>query len=122
MTDATADFFGDLGRPEEQPKLGSITGTIRVDLDHGKSTDHWLLTIDSGSVTVSNRNAKADAIVHADKQLFDRVVRGEANAMASILRGLITVEGNPAPLVELQRTFPSPPSSQNPQPASAKER
>jgi len=113
MADSTSEFFDRLAQPASRPPLGTVTGTIRIDLDQGKATEHWLLTVDHGNVSVSNKNAKAEATLHTDKRLFDQLVRGEANALASILRGLATADGRTELLVLLQRLFPDPPSSRS---------
>jgi putative sterol carrier protein len=121
MTDATSDFFDKLEQPWPQPPLGNVTTTIRIDLDQGNTQEHWLLTVDRGHISVSNKKVKADTALHTDKDLFDRMVRGEANAMASVLRGLVTVVGDPEIVVALQRLFPSPPNARSRQ-AATKER
>jgi len=111
MTDATSEFFDRISQPAPRPPLGSVTGTIRIDVDRGKATEHYLLTIDKGNISVSNKNVKADAVMHTDKELFDRLARGEANTMASMLRGLIASEGDPKLLLRFQRLFPGPPNA-----------
>ncbi len=113
MTDATSKFFDSITQPRPQPPMGDVTATIRVDLDRGKASEHWLLTVDKGNISVSSKNVKADAVMHTDKELFERIVRGEANAMASVLRGLITGEGDPELLVLFQRLFPGSPNSRS---------
>jgi hypothetical protein len=40
--------------------------------------------------------------------LFERVARGEANALAAALRGEIDVEGEPGLLMAFERLFPGP--------------
>ena len=60
------------------------------------------------SITVSHADGAADCVVRADAALFDDLVRGEANAMASILRGRLVAEGDPALLIRFQRLFPAP--------------
>ncbi len=111
MTDATSEFFERISKPSARPPLGTVTGTVRIDLDRGKATEHYLLTIDKGNISVSSENVKADATMHTDKALFDKLARGEANAMASVLRGLIAGEGDPKLLVLIQRLFPGPPNA-----------
>jgi len=108
MTDPTAEFFEELGRRGHEPRLEKVSGTVRVDLDQGKDSDHWLITINHGDVAVSRKNAKADSIFHTDKALFDRMATGQANAMAAILRGVAIAEGNPELLVLFQRLLPGP--------------
>ena len=110
-TDATAEFFDELGRRGHEPLLQKFTGSARFDLVHGQKTDRWHLTIEKGDVAVSRRNVAADCVMRADKTVFDRVATGELNAMAAVLRGELAVEGAWRFVVLLQRLFPGPPSS-----------
>ncbi len=121
MPDATTEFFERISKPSTPPPMGTATGTVRIDLDRGKATEHYLLAIDKGNISVSTEKAKADAVLHTERELFDRLARGEANALASILRGLISAEGNPSLLVRFQRLFPGPPSARAAQPAPTQE-
>jgi putative sterol carrier protein len=109
MTDATTEFFAELERRGHEPLLGKVKSTIRFDIVQGKRRSRWLVEIDRGNVAVSRRNAHADSTVRADQSLFDRVVTGRANAMAAVLRGTISVEGELEPMMLFQRLFPGPP-------------
>jgi predicted lipid carrier protein YhbT len=108
MTDATAEFFQELGRRGHEPMLEKGAGTIRFDLVDGTRTERWLVTLDKGDVSVSRRNAAADCIVRAERTLFDAMASGAANGMAAYLRGELTVEGDPELLVLIQRVLPGP--------------
>jgi len=109
MTDATADFFEDLGRRGHEPLLEKTTGTFGFELENGSKSDHWLVEVDKGDVAVSHKRGKADCTLRARKRVFDSLARGESNAMAAVLRGTVLVEGDPRLLVRFQRLFPSPP-------------
>ena len=110
MADVTTDFFQALVSGGPHPELEDATGTLRFDLrDAGERSACWLVALDSGKVTVSPRNAKADCIVRADRAVFDRVASGEQNAMAAFLRGAIEFEGDGGLLLSFQRLFPAPP-------------
>jgi hypothetical protein len=111
MTDATADFFGGLAERGSEPILQNVTGTIRFDLMRGKKAEHWLVTIKKGDVTVSRENVDADSVVRIDKALFDQIASGEANTMASLLRGAVSGEGDLELAIRFERLFPGPPSS-----------
>jgi putative sterol carrier protein len=110
MTDATAEFFAQLGKRGREPLVKNATGTLRVELAHGKRTERWLVALDKGEITVSRRNAAADSVVRTTKALFDRMVTGEANAMAATLRGEIDGEGDLALILLFQRLLPGPPA------------
>jgi putative sterol carrier protein len=103
----TTDLFESLGRRGHEPLLEQAQGTLRFELENGQP-QRWLVELDKGDVVVSHANRKADATVRADAQLFDRIVRGEVNAMAAVLRGAVTVEGDPQLLMLFQRLFPGP--------------
>ena len=118
MTDATTDFFQELGARGHEPLLERATGTVRFDLSDGKRTAHWVVTIEKGDLTLSQRNARADCVFRSDRGVFDRVVKGELNAMAALLRGVMEVDGDPELLVLFQRLFPGPPDATGRPPAS----
>jgi len=104
----TAGFFDELGSRGHEPLLRKVTGSARFDVVAGQRTERWLVTIDKGDIRVSRGNAAAGSVLRADKASFDRVVAGELNLMAAVLRGEVAVEGDPRLLVRLQRLFPRP--------------
>ena len=106
--DLTAEFFDELASRGHEPLLRKVTGSARFDVVAGERTERWLVTIDKGDICVSRGNTPADAVLRANKGSFDRVVAGELNLMAAVLRGEVAVEGDPRLLVRLQRLFPRP--------------
>jgi putative sterol carrier protein len=122
MTDATTEFFRNLGTRGHEPLLERATGTLRFDVSNGERTARWLVTIKKGDVTVSQRNAQADCVARADRVVFDGVVKGEVNPMAAVLRGTIHAEGDPELFVLFQRLFPGPPGATGRPPAPSRTR
>jgi putative sterol carrier protein len=118
MADTTAQFFEELGRRGHEPLLEHATGTIRFELAQGKRTDRWLVSVKKGDITVSHGNGEADTVVNADEALFHRLVSGEQNAMAALLRGAVGVEGRVQLLAQFQRLLPGPPKRRRRRPAS----
>ena len=106
MADATAEFFAALGSRGHEPLLERATGTMRFDLREGKKIDRWLVSVVKGDIVVSRRNGPADAVVSTDKALFERIARGESNALAAMLREEVDVEGDVRLLVAFQRLLP----------------
>ncbi len=104
----SAEFFTGLGERGRQPQLARAQATVRVDLTTAGGVEHWYLTLDRGEVTVSHQDGPADCVMRAERDTFDQVARGELNAMAAMLRNEVTFEGNPVPIVLLQRLLPSP--------------
>ena len=108
MADPTSEFFARLAERGSEPRLARATGSIRFDLDHDGRTEQWRLDVRRGVVAVSQAGGAADCSVRTDASLFDDLVSGRANAMASILRGQVVIEGDPAFLIRFQRLFPAP--------------
>jgi putative sterol carrier protein len=109
MPDATAAFFEGLTKRGSEPLLGKTKATVRFDIADDKQTVHWLLGIDNGVLAVSRaEGGEADCVISAKKAAFDKVASGHTNAMASLLRGSLAVDGDPRLLVRVQRLFPAP--------------
>ena len=108
MADATSGFFDRLGQGEPEPLLGRTNASLRIDLDRDGQVEHWRLDMRRGAVTVSHEPGPADCVIRTDAALFEDLASGRANAMASVLRGQIQIEGDPAHIIRVQRLFPAP--------------
>jgi putative sterol carrier protein len=99
------DFFDSLPNRGREPLLAKASGTLRFDaIDDGR-VEYWYVTLANGEVSVSRKNAKADAVIRLSRALLDEIVTGRANAMAALLRGAIIPEGDPALMLRFQRIF-----------------
>ncbi|GAA2526549.1 SCP2 sterol-binding domain-containing protein [Pilimelia columellifera] len=92
MGDITTAFFDELAESDHQPMLRRAQGTIRFDIESGRTTKRWAVTIDRGAVTVSQKNRAADCVVRADGAVFDNLVTGAANTFAMMLRGQVVTD------------------------------
>lgn len=110
--DAAATFFEDLASKGHEPLLHHASGTVRLDLRSEEADEHWYLAIVKGDIKVSHRKAKADAIMRMDKKLFEGMTRGSVNLNASLLCGLLEVEGDLGLLSAFDRLLPGPRRSQ----------
>jgi SCP-2 sterol transfer family len=110
VSEPIQEFFERLsaGGPARLPPRTS--GSLRIDLGSGAKTERWFVTIGKDAVSVSHRNAKADAVIRTSKDLFEGMVTGKVNAMAGALRGVVSLEGDPTLLVLFQRALPGPPT------------
>jgi putative sterol carrier protein len=108
VTDAAGQLFERLGALEQFPVLRRGSGTMLFELTGGTRTERWRVTVDKGKVAVARGNGPADCILRADRKLFGRIASGKVNAFAAVLRGAVTVEGDPRLLVLFQRLFPGP--------------
>jgi putative sterol carrier protein len=108
MTDPTTDFFEELKQRGHEPLLETASGSFRFEIVDGKKVDRWLVVVDKGEVTVTHRGGPADCALRADKAAFDALARGELSAVAAVLRGTLTLEGNWRLFVVFRRILPGP--------------
>jgi alkyl sulfatase BDS1-like metallo-beta-lactamase superfamily hydrolase len=108
MADAVAGIFDSLAARGHDPRLGSVTATVRFDVVDGRRTQHWLLSVKNGDVQVSRKSSAADLVIRCERALAERLFTGKANAMSAVLRGELTVEGSADLLVLIQRLLPRP--------------
>ncbi|MFF5181457.1 SCP2 sterol-binding domain-containing protein [Micromonospora sp. NPDC000316] len=114
MVDATTRFFEDLDRRGYEPLLAKTAGTVRIDLQEGAQTRHWLLAIDHGRVSVTQEDREADTVVGTSPALFDDIAAGREHGLAALFRGDVTVSGDARLVVQVERIFPGPPDAQGP--------
>jgi putative sterol carrier protein len=107
--DGIPEFFEELDRREHEPLLAKVTGRVRFDLVEGGRPDRWLVAVDKGDTTVWHKGSPADCVIRADRALFERLCRGQENAMAAVLRGELVCSGDVELLFAIQRIFPGPP-------------
>ncbi|MEV0270375.1 MAG: SCP2 sterol-binding domain-containing protein [Hamadaea sp.] len=116
MSNPTEAFFTELADRGQDPRLAGASGALRIDVHTdgdlaGKPSGHWLITFGDGEVAVARGKAPADCVVQITDDLLDRLVTGEANGMASVLRGAMSIQGDIELPIQLQRIFPGPPAS-----------
>ncbi|MGN6378309.1 MAG: SCP2 sterol-binding domain-containing protein [Gaiellales bacterium] len=111
MSDPTRDFFTRIGEQGFDARLGHVKGTIRFEVQRQRDTESWLIALDHGAVRVSRGEGPADCVVHTDAATSDGIVEGRLNATATLLRGLVSVDGELDLLLYLQRLFPAAPEA-----------
>ena len=80
---------------------------MRFDIANGNMIETWFVSIDKGDLTVSRSGGAADSTLVASKALFERLASGKASAVAEVLRGTLTIEGDWRLLVVFRRILGS---------------
>ena len=105
--DVILDFFESISGPHPEVP-DTISGSLRFDLENGKRSECWRVTLNQGAVSSSRSNAPADCVVHTDKATLAAIIEGRANAMAALLRGAVRVEGQALLMAYFRRLFTEP--------------
>jgi SCP-2 sterol transfer family protein len=113
------EYFDTLARQGFQPTLRHVRGTVRCDLVRGGQTDHWLVRIDFGNLSVSHEYTPADCIIRTDVETFGRIVTGAVNPLVALMRGMAAVDGDEELILALQRMLPGPPDQPCPPSAAS---
>jgi putative sterol carrier protein len=106
--DTTTQFFDNLAHRGHIPLLEKAKGSVRFDITDDDRTDHYVVTLDTGDISVSREMAPADCVITTDRVMFEDIAKGEQNAMAALLRGSLQIEGDPRMAVLIQRLFSAP--------------
>ena len=111
MTDATTRFFEELAQRGHEPRLENASGSLRFDIASGRTTAHWFVSIAKGNVAVSRSGDAADCTILASRTVFDRLASGRASAVAAVLRGTLSIEGDWRLLVLFRRILSGLPAT-----------
>lgn len=106
----TAAFFEQLARTAYDPRFTKVRGSVRLEIHDGEQVDKWLITIDDGRFRVDHGDGPASSVTSMSAPLAERLLRGEINALAAILRGEILVDGDLGLALRLGRLLPAPPA------------
>ncbi len=102
-------FFDELGGRGHDPTLRGRTATIRFEIRRDTGTDSWSVVIDRGDISAApDGDDTADCVIRLDGDLFDDIARGEANALAAMLRGELAADGDPDLMVAARRLLAAP--------------
>ncbi|HKF78605.1 MAG TPA: SCP2 sterol-binding domain-containing protein [Candidatus Dormibacteraeota bacterium] len=103
---AVRAVFGRLAHRRYEPRLHGTRGTYRFDIE-GAGT--WGLTIDAGSLTVSEDPGEADCVIRCGAADFVGVAEGTLNLIVAALQGRVRVTGDLALGVSFNRLLPVTP-------------
>jgi putative sterol carrier protein len=109
MADELKEFTEQLGYRGHLRLLERTSGIVLIELvDHGR-TDRWYVNIKRGDVSLAKSLPKGasgpDCVLKTETSTFKAIRTGQLNLMAAVLRGLLSIEGNPALIVALQGLF-----------------
>jgi hypothetical protein len=102
-------FFAGLEARSPEPLLHDATGTLRFDVTRGSRTVRRTVSLSRGRIALARVGGAPDTVVTVAEEMLGRLVGGEANATAAVLRGELRVRGDIGLLLSFQRIFPGPP-------------
>jgi putative sterol carrier protein len=114
MTSPTKSFFEVLAQRGHVTRLENEHGRVRFEVTEDECLRQWTVTVNDGEIEVAQGESDADAVLRADRDLFDRVVRGEENLVAAAFRGEVTWTGSLDLIAQTGWLLPGPPGQTGP--------
>lgn len=114
MADATVEFFDGLTRRGRDARVAKVDGTLGFDLVGDGYQKHWFVEVRRGYIAVSREPRQVECVLHSPLALFNKIIAGEDNAIAALLRGAVTADGDLRLLFQFQRLMPGPPGARDP--------
>jgi putative sterol carrier protein len=97
-------LFQLLGKTQATSLMRDVQGTLEFDL---ADAGHWQMKIDRGAVRVTEGTPeRPDCVLVTDPEEFVRIVRGDDNIVAALLRGAIQLSGNLNVAMSFRRVLP----------------
>jgi putative sterol carrier protein len=97
-------LFQLLGKTQASSLMRETQGTLEFDL---AEAGHWQMKMDRGAVSVTEGTPeRPDCVLATDPEEFVRIVRGDDNIVAAMLRGAIQLSGNLTVAMSLRRVLP----------------
>jgi putative sterol carrier protein len=96
------EFFETLESRVDQSKAKGMTASYKFDID-GAGT--WLVDVDDGKVSVSERDGDADCTISASAETFRKIANREQNPTAAYMSGKLKVKGDMGQAMKLQKLF-----------------
>lgn len=114
MSEAIEQFFAEL--PARAPTVlrGPVNGTLLLHIFDDGRTDHWLVRLRPGQAEVTHGPGPADAIWYGTRNLFERLVNGQAQGISAMLRGESNLIGNVLLYLAFRRFWGTRPGTRDP--------
>jgi len=104
MAQQIRDIINHVFRGGVNPDFERIVGTYRFDVDGEGS---WLITVDHGTMSISERGGEADCVLACTADDFEPIVTGRQNLLTAHMQGRLRIEGSPVMALRFINTINS---------------
>jgi putative sterol carrier protein len=99
---AAKEFFDTLESRADAAKLAGMTNSYLFDIE---GEGQWLVTVDDGSIGVTEGGGEADATIETGAETFQKIVAGEQNPTTAYMTGKLKLKGDMGAAMKLQKLF-----------------
>jgi putative sterol carrier protein len=102
MPESPREFFETLETRVDPAKAAGLNASYRFEID-GAGT--WLVEVDDGKVSVSEKDGEADTTISTSADTFMQIANGQQNPTSAYMSGKLKVNGDMGQAMKLQKLF-----------------
>jgi putative sterol carrier protein len=102
MAETVQEFFQTLASRADTSKTAGMNNSYLFDID---GAGQWTVTVEDGSVRVTEGAGDADATIQASEEVFQKIVAGEQNPTSAYMTGKLKIKGDMGAAMKLQKLF-----------------
>jgi putative sterol carrier protein len=96
------EFFDSLESRADTSKTAGMNNSYLFDIE---GAGKWTVSVEDGSVNVSEGGEDADAVITTSEETFEKIVSGEQNPTSAYMTGKLKVKGDMGAAMKLQKLF-----------------
>jgi putative sterol carrier protein len=102
MAESAREFFETLPSRADASKTAGMSNSYLFDID---GAGKWLVSVEDGTVSVTEGEGDADATISASEENFQKIVSGEQNPTTAYMTGKLKIKGDMGAAMKLQKLF-----------------
>ena len=96
------EFFDSLAGRADTSKTAGMTNSYLFDIE---GAGKWVVTVDDGTVSVTEGEGDADVTISTNEENFGKIVAGELNPTTAYMTGKLKIKGDMGAAMKLQKLF-----------------
>jgi putative sterol carrier protein len=98
----TQEFFDTLPARADSSKTAGMNNSYLFDIE---GAGKWVVTVDDGTVSVTEGEGDADVTISTNEENFGKIVAGELNPTTAYMTGKLKIKGDMGAAMKLQKLF-----------------
>ena len=102
MAETAREFFEGLPARVDPEKTAGMNNSYLFDIE---GAGKWVVTVDDGTVSVTEGEGDADVTISTNEENFGKIVAGELNPTTAYMTGKLKIKGDMGAAMKLQKLF-----------------
>jgi putative sterol carrier protein len=102
MAESVQEFFDGLASRADSEKTAGMNNSYLFDIE---GAGQWLVSVNDGSVSVTEGGGDADTTISTSEETMLKVVNGEQNPTTAYMTGKLKIKGDMGAAMKLQKLF-----------------